>query len=66
MLVLLDSASRTSQMLSQKVDGYRAKERQIVIHDSKGSEPRTLPISPEWSEALNVWLRKRSKIMGGK
>ena len=62
-LGLLDSASRIGEMLSLKVDDYRLKERQIVIRESKGREPRTLPVSPEWVDALNVWLRQRSKIM---
>ena len=65
MLGLLDSASRIGEMLSLKVDDYRAKERQIVIRESKGREPRTLPVSAEWVEALNVWMRQRSKIMAG-
>lgn len=48
-------------MLSLKVDDYRPKEHQIVIRESKGREPRTLPVSPKWVEASNVWLRQRSK-----
>lgn len=64
-LGLLDSDSRIGEMLSLKVDDYRPKKRQIVIRESKGREPRTLPVSPEWVEALNVWLRQRSKIMAG-
>jgi len=64
-LGLLDSAARIGEMLSLKVDDYRAKERQIVIRESKGREPRTLPVSAEWVEALDVWLRQRGKIMAG-
>ncbi len=64
-LGLLDSACRIGEMLSLKVDDYRAKERQIVIRESKGREPRTLPVSPEWIEAIDVWLRQRSKAMKG-
>ena len=64
-LGLLDSACRIGEMLSLKVDDYRAKERQIVIRESKGREPRTLPVSAEWVEALDVWLRQRGKIMAG-
>lgn len=52
LLGLFDSASRIGEILSLKVDDYRAKERQIVIRESKGREPRTLPVSPEWVEAL--------------
>ena len=62
---LLDSAARIGEMLSLKVDDYRAEERQIVIRESKGREPRTLPVSPEWIAALDVWLRQRGKIMAG-
>ncbi len=40
LLGLLDSAARIGEMLSLKVDDYRAKERQIVIRESKGREPR--------------------------
>jgi len=64
-LGLLDSASRIGEMLSLKVDDYRAKERQIVIRESKGRELRTLPVSAEWVDALDVWLRQRAKAMRG-
>ncbi len=64
-LGLLDMAARIGEMLSLKVDDYRAKERQIVIRESKGREPRTLPVSAEWVEALAVWLRQRGKVMAG-
>ncbi len=64
-LGLLDSAARIGEMLSLRVDDYRAKERQIVIRESKGREPRTLPVSPEWIAALDVWMRQRAKVMKG-
>ena len=64
-LGLLDSACRIGEMLSLKVDDYRAKERQIVIRESKGREPRTLPVGPEWIEAIDIWLRQRSKALRG-
>ena len=64
-LGLLDSACRIGEMLPLKVDDYRAKERQIVIRESKGREPRTLPVSPEWVDALDIWLRQRTKVMKG-
>lgn len=65
LLGLLDTAARIGEMLSLKVDDHRVKERQIVIHESKGREPRTLPVSAEWVEALGVWLRQREKVMAG-
>lgn len=65
LLGLVDSASRIGEMLSLKVDDFRAKEKQIVIRESKGREPRTLPISKEWAEAVQSWLKVRSKVMSG-
>ena len=65
LLGLLDTAARIGEMLSLKVDDYRAKERQIVIRESKGREPRTLPVSAEWVDALDIWLRQRQKVMAG-
>lgn len=62
-LGLLDTAARIGEMLSLKVDDYRATERQIVIRESKGREPRVLPASPEWVQALAVWLKLRAKVM---
>lgn len=62
-LGLLDSAARIGEMLSLKVEDYRAKERQIVIRESKGKEPRALPVSPEWADQMNVWLRVRARVM---
>ena len=62
---LLDTAARIGEILSLKVDDYRAKERQVVIRESKGREPRTLPVSAEWVAVLEVWLRQRAKVMAG-
>ena len=65
LLMLLDSAARIGEILSLKVEDYRAKERQILIRESKGKEPRTLPLSPSGVEAVTVWLRMRAKLMSG-
>ena len=62
-LGLLDTAARIGEMLSLKVGDYRAKERQIVIRESKGKEPRALPVSPEWAAQMEVWLRVRARVM---
>lgn len=60
---LLDSACRIGELLSLKVEDYRVKERMIYIRESKGREPRALPVSPGWAETLEVWLRLRKKVM---
>lgn len=64
-LGLLDTACRIGELLSLKVDDYRAKERQVLIRESKGKEPRALPISAEWAEAVSSWLKVRTRVMAG-
>lgn len=64
-LGLLDSACRIGEMLNLKVEDFQESERMIYIRHSKGREPRALPISPEWTEALRVWLRVRARVMKG-
>ena len=62
-LGLLDTAARIGEILNLKVDDYSPSERQIVIRESKGKEPRVLPISSEWAAALTTWLKVRQRIM---
>ena len=33
-------------MLALKVDDYKPDERRVLIRESKGREPRALPVSP--------------------
>ena len=61
----LGTAARIREVVSLKVDDYRVKERQVVIRESKGRQPRALPVSAEWAAALEVWLRQRAKVMAG-
>jgi site-specific recombinase XerD len=63
LLMLLDTAARIGEILNLKREDYRQKERQIVIRESKGKQPRTLPISQGISEAMDSWLRMRAKLM---
>ena len=35
----------------------------FLIRESKGKEPRALPVSPEWADQMNVWLRVRARVM---
>ena len=64
-LGLLDSACRIGEMLNLKIGDFQESEQMIYITHSKGREPRALPISPEWAEALKVWLRIRARVMRG-
>lgn len=63
-LGLVDTACRIGEMLSLQVSDFRAKERQIVVRESKGREPRTLPVSPEWADSIQAWMKVRARIMG--
>lgn len=63
-LGLLDSACRIGEMLSLKVDDIRLTEHQIVIKESKGREPRAVPVSAEWCKEVDIWLKIRRKVMG--
>ncbi|MBC8136970.1 MAG: tyrosine-type recombinase/integrase [Fibrella sp.] len=60
------SACRIGEMLALKIEDYKEDERRILIRESKGRQPRTLPGSPAWASALSIWLRMRRRIMSGK
>jgi integrase len=62
-LMLLDSAARIGEVGSLKLEDYRAKEMQITIRESKGKQPRTLPLSPGTAEAVANWLKVRDRLM---
>ena len=62
-LMLLDTAARIGEVGHLKLTDYRAKEREITIRESKGKEPRTLPLSPKTVEAVTDWLRVRERMM---
>ena len=64
LLGLLDTCCRIGELLSLKVTDCKLKEREILIRQSKGREPRTIPISPDWTAAVELWLRQREKAMG--
>lgn len=63
LLGLLDTACRIGEMLNLKMDDVRFGERHILVRVSKSQQPRTLPVSPEWLEALDVWLKVRERVM---
>jgi integrase/recombinase XerD len=63
LLGLLDTACRIGEMLNLKMDDVKFKERQVLVRQSKGQEPRTLPVSPEWLEALEAWLKVRKRVL---
>ncbi len=62
-LLLLDSACRIGEILSLKMDDYQATQRQITIRQSKGREPRAIPVSKDCTEAITAWLKVRKRVM---
>ena len=61
-LVLLGSACRIGEMLSFKTDDYDKAARQVTVRESKGRESRVIPVSRDWAEALDDWLKIRSRV----
>jgi len=59
---LLDSACRIGEMMSLKVEDYDRVGPQITIRESKGREPRTIPVSRGFDTALAPWLKIRSRV----
>lgn len=62
LLLLIDTAARIGEILSLKVGDLSIGERQILIRESKGQEPRTLPISIDLLEALDSWMKVRRRM----
>lgn len=60
---LIDTACRIGEAVNLKVGDVKLTERSVVIRESKGKEPRTLPVGPEWAAALVDWLRVRKRVM---
>jgi integrase len=53
-LGLLDTCCRIGELLSLKIGDCKLKEREILIRQSKGREPRTIPISDDWAKAVEA------------
>ncbi len=62
-LTLLDSACRIGEVLALKLDDYQASEKQLTIRESKGREPRAIPVSQECATTIADWLKVRARVM---
>ena len=64
-LVKLDSACRIGEILNFKLSDYGStdKGRQLTVRASKGREPRTLPLSKTTTDAIDEWIKMRTRIM---
>ena len=58
---LVETACRIGEMLSLRLDDFDPKQRQIAVRQSKGDEPRIIPISQSWIDAVESYLRVRPK-----
>lgn len=60
---LVDVGCRIGEIVSLKVDDYDPKTRQVTFRETKGKESRSVPVSAEWAETMDVWLRLRRRVM---
>jgi Site-specific recombinase XerD len=65
LLLLIDTACRIGEALHLEEGDFRAGALQVLIRESKGKEPRALPLSPATAAAVNDWLRVRARMMRG-
>jgi integrase len=59
---LIETAARVGELLGLRLEDYQPGEQQIVIRKAKGDEPRTVPLSPYWIEAVEAYLKVRPKV----
>lgn len=62
-LLLIDSACRIGEVLSLRVEDWRPREKLFTVRETKGKEPRILPLSNASIEAVSHWLKVRQKLM---
>lgn len=56
---LIETACRAGEVLGLRMADYDPAQKQVVIHKAKGNKPRIIPISDEWAEVVDAWLRVR-------
>jgi len=59
---LVETAARIGEILALRLDDFQPNEQQIVIRKSKGDEPRVIPVSAYWIDAVNAYLKVRPKV----
>ena len=58
---LVETAARIGEMLSLRLEDYDRERMQITFRRTKTDRPRTVPISLDWLEAVDTYLRVRPK-----
>lgn len=56
---LVETAARIGEMLSLRLGDYDCERMQITFRRTKTDRPRTVPISSDWREAVDAYLRVR-------
>lgn len=59
---LVSTAARAGEILGLKLGDYDKARKQIVFRETKGNEPRIVPIEDAWIEAVDAWLRVRGEL----
>ena len=64
-IVNIDTACRIGEIFAFKVDDYQreGKDMQLTVRKAKGKKGRVLPVSKEGAEAIDAWLKVRTRIM---
>jgi site-specific recombinase XerD len=60
---LVDSACRIGEAVNLRIEDFQPSERQVLIREAKGREPRVLPLSPATINAIKAWLNVRERVM---
>jgi len=58
---LVETAARIGEMLSLRLEDYDCERMQITFRVTKTDRPRTVPISTDWQETVDAYLRARPK-----
>lgn len=56
---LVDTGCRIGELLALNITDFDADRQQITIRRAKGNRPRILPVSEEWAQAVQMYLRVR-------
>ena len=58
---LIETGCRPCELFALRLDDYRSAEKQIAFRETKGREPRELPVSAAWTSIVDSYLKKRPK-----
>lgn len=56
---LIETAMRGGEMLALRLEDFSVEKKQVAVRVAKGQEPRLVPMSTEWIEIVQAYLKKR-------